>query len=208
LFLQSNAILKISNLSQLKSLQMINLSNNLITRIENLAGIPALHTLELGRNRLTSVSSMSHLLLCRSITVLDLSFNRLNDPRCMAVWEGMPCLHVIYLQGNPVTQKIADVWGSYRKYMLARLPHLTYLDERYLIDIHVYVYTIDIYMLETSINKHTHTHTHTQARPQARTALQRCMACGWGRQRNARAAASSRRSRNRLLSRVQPCSPR
>jgi len=130
LFLQSNAILQISNLSQLKSLQMINLSNNLITRIENLAGIPALHTLELGRNRLTSVSSMSHLLLCRSITVLDLSFNRLNDPRCMAVWEGMPCLHVIYLQGNPVTQKIADVWGSYRKYMLARLPHLTYLDER------------------------------------------------------------------------------
>lgn len=130
LFLQSNAITRISNLSLLKSLQMINLSNNLITRIENLAGIPKLHTLEISRNRLTSVADVSHLLLCKPITVLDLSYNRLDDARCMAVWEGMPNLHVIYLQGNPVTQKIADVWGSYRKYVLARLPALTFLDER------------------------------------------------------------------------------
>ena len=130
LFLQSNAITRITSLSRLKSLQMINLSNNLITRLENLAGIPKLHTLEISRNRLTTLSDISHLLLCRSITVLDLSFNRLSDARSMTVWEGMQNLHVLYLQGNPVTQQIADVWGGYRKYVLARIPALTFLDER------------------------------------------------------------------------------
>ena len=130
LFLQSNAITRITSLSRLKSLQMINLSNNLITRLENLAGIPKLHTLEISRNRLTTLSDISHLLLCRSITVLDLSFNRLSDARSMTVWEGMQSLHVLYLQGNPVTQQIADVWGGYRKYVLARIPALTFLDER------------------------------------------------------------------------------
>jgi dynein assembly factor 1 len=94
------------------------------------AGIPKLHTLEISRNRLTSVADISHLLLCKTITVLDLSYNRLHDARCVTVWEGMPNLHVIYLQGNPATQKIADTWGSYRKYVLARLPALTFLDER------------------------------------------------------------------------------
>ena len=130
LFLQSNAITRIANLSRLKSLQMINLSNNLITRIENLAGIQKLHTLEISRNRITTVADISHLLLCTSITVLDLSFNRLHDARCMTVWEGMPSLRVLYLHGNAVTQQIADVWGSYRKYVLARMPALTFLDER------------------------------------------------------------------------------
>ena len=130
LFLQSNAITRIASLSRLKSLQMINLSNNLISRLENLAGIPKLHTLEISRNRLTTLSDISHLLLCRSITVLDLSFNRLSDARSMTVWEGMQNLHVLYLQGNPVTQQIADVWGGYRKYVLARIPALTFLDER------------------------------------------------------------------------------
>jgi len=130
LFLQSNAITRISNLSRLKSLNMINLSNNLITRIENLAGIPKLHTLEIARNRLSSVQDISHLLLCSTITVLDISHNRLDDARITTVLEGMPGLHVLYMQGNPAAQKIADVWGSYRKYLLARLPALTFLNDR------------------------------------------------------------------------------
>ena len=88
LFLQSNAITRISNLSRLKSLHMINLSNNLITRIENLAGIPKLHTLEIAKNRLASVQDISHLLLCSTITVLDISHNRLDDARIATVLEG------------------------------------------------------------------------------------------------------------------------
>jgi hypothetical protein len=42
----------------------------------------------------------------------------------------MPALHVLYMQGNPATQKIAGIWGSYRKYLLARLPALTFLNDR------------------------------------------------------------------------------
>ena len=36
----------------------------------------------------------------------------------------------MYLQGNHATERISNVWGSYRKHMLASLPGLTYLDER------------------------------------------------------------------------------
>ena len=32
----------------------------------------------------------------------------------------------MYLQGNDATERIANVWGSYRKHMLASVPALTY----------------------------------------------------------------------------------
>lgn len=66
----------------------------------------------------------------QALNVLDLSHNRLDDPRILSVFEAVPKLRVLYLQGNPATQRIADVWGSYRKMMLARLQGLTFLDER------------------------------------------------------------------------------
>lgn len=70
---------------------------------------------------------MIGLLECPTLSVLDLSDNYIEDPEILPeVFEKMPKLAVLYLNGNDVTKKIKN----YRKTMIARIPTLKYLDDR------------------------------------------------------------------------------
>ena len=64
---------------------------------------------------------------CPSLTVLDIQDNFLDDENVLTeVFQKMPKIAVIYLQGNTVTKKIKN----YRKTMISQIPSLKYLDDR------------------------------------------------------------------------------
>ena len=98
LYLQSNLIMKIENLSRLKKLEYLNLALNNITLIENLEG-------------------------CESLSKLDLTVNFIAKITCVECLQKNVFLRSLYLTGNPCTDFI-----DYRKYVLAVLPQITHLD--------------------------------------------------------------------------------
>ena len=59
-------------------------------------------------------------------TVLDLSYNNLDDPEVMEVLSRMISLHVLNLIGNPLLRKTVD----YRRNLLNKCKEITYLDSR------------------------------------------------------------------------------
>ncbi|XP_039618389.1 dynein assembly factor 1, axonemal isoform X2 [Polypterus senegalus] len=126
LFLHQNLIQKLENLEPLKNLDTLNVCNNYIQTIENLSCLTVLSTLQMAHNHLQTVQDISHLKECPSISILDLSYNKLNDPKIFEVFEAMPNLRVLNLMGNEVTKKIAN----YRRIVTVRLKHLTFLDDR------------------------------------------------------------------------------
>uniref|UniRef100_A0A670YNX1 Dynein axonemal assembly factor 1 n=1 Tax=Pseudonaja textilis TaxID=8673 RepID=A0A670YNX1_PSETE len=92
LYLQLNLIHKIENLEPLQKLDSLNLSNNYVKTIENLSCLKVLHTLQIAHNLLRTVEDIQHLQECPSISVLDLSHNKLDDPHIIEVLETMPDL--------------------------------------------------------------------------------------------------------------------
>lgn len=63
------------------------------------------------------------------LSTLDLSYNKINFDdyeKLLSILEKIPNLAVLYLIGNGIKKKIEN----YRKVMIARLPHLKYLDDR------------------------------------------------------------------------------
>jgi len=76
--------------------------------------------------RLHSYEDVSHLAECKSITILDLSNNKLEDHKILEILEEMPNLAVLNLSGNVVISQI----DHYRKIMVSTLKSLTYLDDR------------------------------------------------------------------------------
>ncbi|KAI3378996.1 hypothetical protein SNEBB_008816 [Seison nebaliae] len=99
LYLQSNLINKIENVSRLKKLQYLNLAMNLVEDIENLGG-------------------------CESLNKLDLTLNFVGNIR-ESCTELSKChaLKSLYLVGNPC----ADYVG-YRSYVIGKVPQLEKLD--------------------------------------------------------------------------------
>ncbi|XP_043200534.1 dynein axonemal assembly factor 11-like [Amphibalanus amphitrite] len=98
LYLQSNLIEKIENVSRLKELEYLNLALNSIERVENLEG-------------------------CESLTKLDLTLNFIGELTSVASLQHNEHLRELYLTGNPC----ADYEG-YRDWVAVTLPQLQTLD--------------------------------------------------------------------------------
>ncbi|CAD8213570.1 unnamed protein product [Paramecium pentaurelia] len=130
LFLQNNLIQKIEGLRENLELITLNLSNNCIKVVENLQRLQKLSSLDLSTNKLQSVSDIWELELNQSVSNLDLSNNMLEfegeheDDPLLLIFKKMPKLKCLYLQRNNYIRSIQN----YRKYYLANLPELTYLD--------------------------------------------------------------------------------
>lgn len=98
LYLQSNLIPKIENVSRLKKLEYLNLALNNIEKIENLEG-------------------------CESLKKLDLTVNFVGELTSIKSLKNLIHLKELYLTGNPCTE-----YDGYRQYVIAVLPQLQMLD--------------------------------------------------------------------------------
>ncbi|KAJ8709899.1 hypothetical protein PYW08_009903 [Mythimna loreyi] len=126
LYLHYNVLRKIENLDGCPKLDTLNIDHNFVGKIENLEVVPDLHTLSIAHNMLSGVDDLAHLRLCRNLSVLDLSYNRLEDPLIIDVLADMIILKVLVLTGNPVIRNIP----AYRKTLTLRLKELLNLDNR------------------------------------------------------------------------------
>lgn len=128
LFLQNNLISKIENLDECKELDTLVLSHNYIKSLENCCKdfLPVLNTLNVSHNQLKDVDGLRILKHCENVSILDLSFNKIDDIMVVKVLGEMPILHVLTLTGNPVINAITN----YRKTMILECKSLTYLDSR------------------------------------------------------------------------------
>ncbi|XP_041631940.1 dynein axonemal assembly factor 1 homolog [Drosophila kikkawai] len=128
LFLQNNLIAKIDNLGSCRELDTLNLSSNHIRKIQNIGSdiLPVLNTLNIASNYLKDSESLADLVQCKTLSVLDLSNNRIDDILIVKIFEQMPNLRVLVLQGNPVVSRLPQ----YRKTLILACKELTYLDSR------------------------------------------------------------------------------
>ncbi|XP_067933006.1 dynein axonemal assembly factor 11-like [Watersipora subatra] len=98
LYLQSNLIEKIENVSRLKKLEYLNLALNNIERVENLEG-------------------------CESLNKLDLTVNFVGELTSISCLQDLEFFQELYLTGNPCTE-----YEGYKDYVIATLPQLQKLD--------------------------------------------------------------------------------
>ncbi|KAK9294734.1 hypothetical protein QLX08_010755 [Tetragonisca angustula] len=126
LYLHNNLISKIENLEWLTKLDTLNLSYNTIRRIENLDSLKFLNTLNLSHNYLQDTGDIEHLRLLDSLSVLDISHNRIDTDEVVNILGDMKELRVVSLMGNPILKKIR----LYRKTMILKCKNLKYLDDR------------------------------------------------------------------------------
>lgn len=76
--------------------------------------LPELNTLNLSHNSLKTIESLENLIECKTVSVLDLSYNRIDDILIVRVLAQMPELRVLVMTGNPVINEIP----SYRRTMI------------------------------------------------------------------------------------------
>ncbi|XP_046388386.1 uncharacterized protein LOC124157584 [Ischnura elegans] len=126
LYLHNNAIEKIENLEHLTYLDTINLCHNAVKIIENLCKLPVLHTISLSHNMLSTADDIAHLKQCKSLSVVDLSYNQLKGPGILEVLTDIENLHVLNMMGNPFIRETR----FYRKVITLGCINLTYLDDR------------------------------------------------------------------------------
>ncbi|XP_018354200.1 PREDICTED: dynein assembly factor 1, axonemal homolog [Trachymyrmex septentrionalis] len=126
LYLHHNLISKIENLDCLPKLDTLNLSHNTIRRIENLDGLKFLNNLNLSHNYLRETADIEHLRLLHTLSILDISHNRIDTCDIVDILGDMKSLRVVTLSGNPVLKQIK----MYRKTMILKCKNLQYLDDR------------------------------------------------------------------------------
>lgn len=125
LYLQQNLIKKIENLDSLLNLDTLNISTNSISKLENIGKLPKLQTLNVSHNRIYSIQDIQVLTRCESLSILDISFNQIEDPDCVTILSHMKNLRVLTLTGNPVIKKLSP----YRKILIVSCENLQHLDD-------------------------------------------------------------------------------
>ena len=68
------------------------------------------------RNKLKTSEDIRELESCKQLSVLDISYNSLEEPDVLEVLAKMPELHVLTSTGNPIIRKTRD----YRRNVLYR----------------------------------------------------------------------------------------
>ena len=120
--LDNNIIEKIENLNHLSSLEALDLSFNNITEITGLDTLTNLTTLSLFANRITKLEGLDPL---TKLQVLSVGNNLLDDLPNVMYLRQFPNLQAVNLVGNPFCQE-----EDYRRYVLAHLKYVKYLDYR------------------------------------------------------------------------------
>jgi dynein assembly factor 1, axonemal len=94
LFLQNNLISKLENLDNCKELDTLVLSHNYIKSLENCCSnsLPVLNTFNISHNQLRDIEGLEILKRCDNISILDLSFNKIDDINLVKVLGAMPLL--------------------------------------------------------------------------------------------------------------------
>jgi dynein assembly factor 1 len=124
--LRQNFIEKIEGLCELKELVALDLTMNRISRIENLEGSPKLATLLIGKNQLQTRDEVQSIVTCQSITKLDISDNKICELDVLRIFNSIPKLSALMLEGNPMCKR-----KFFRKIAISKCnDHLCYLDGR------------------------------------------------------------------------------
>ena len=107
---------------------ILNLSNNKIKSIKNLDKLVKLENLYIEKNYLSSIEDLEGLLKAKKLILLDIQNNELvdNPEAILSLLEKIEKLKVLYLKGNDIVRLI----NNYRRTIIVKLKHLTYLDDR------------------------------------------------------------------------------
>ncbi|XP_073536005.1 dynein axonemal assembly factor 11 isoform X2 [Phyllobates terribilis] len=103
-----------------RELKILYLQNNLIPRIENVGRLKKLEYLNLALNNIEEIENLEG---CESLQKLDLTVNFVGKVSSVQSLKHNIHLRELYMVGNPCTQ-----FEGYRKYVVATLPQLKWLD--------------------------------------------------------------------------------
>ena len=128
LYLQNNYIKEIENLEFNPNLVILNLSNNKIKEIKNLEKCEKLENLYIEKNYISTIENLSGILQIKKLILLDIQNNEIteNPEQILSLLEQCNRLKVLYLKGNEIIRLI----NNYRRTLIVRLKHLTYLYDR------------------------------------------------------------------------------